>query len=184
MTRMTEDDRYQLASRAEAVARANRPTHLVFFAALVLGVALVVAILAWRADAGAGRSLRNRVAELTQIRDRADRLATLRAQLAGSPAEDRNRPIPDLLSTMGALAREAGLSDPPAVPSTDNDPFEGARRVSYTYTVRDESVENLVGWVELATERIPGMHTRRITLKPQANAWTMDVTFARFERLD
>lgn len=182
--RLSEDDRYQLASRADAGARSNRPSHLIAIAGLVLVVTLAVALFAWRSDAAAGRRMRSRTSELITLRDRAERLSTLQAQLAGSPAEDRNRPIPDLLSRMGSLATEAGLATVPAPPRTANDAFPDARRINYSYTVRDESIENLIGWVELATQRIPGLHARRVMLKPQPNAWTLDVTFARFERLD
>lgn len=183
--RLTDDDRYALAARAEAGARANRPTHLVALAGALLVLALIVVLFAWRADAGAAGRLARAAGDLRAIEQRAARLAELESQLATSPDDDRHRPIPDMLSRLGATAREAGLESVPDVPRQINDPADNARRVNYVYTnVRSESLERLVRWVSLTTERIPGMHVRRLSVKPQPNAWAIDVTFARYERLD
>jgi hypothetical protein len=46
--RLSEDDRYEIAARAEAGARANRPTHLVLIGGLALLIAAGGAGLAWR----------------------------------------------------------------------------------------------------------------------------------------
>jgi len=188
--RLTEDDRYQLAGRAEASTRANRPTHLVAIALVVLAVAVLGVLVGWRSDSSASRELSRRSAELAQINERADRLTELTAQLANTSNAELNRPIPDMLSRLQNLAREAGLATLPDVPRTDNEAFDNARRVNYRYDarsrnqVRDASLEKLLTWVNLVTERIPGMHVRQISLTPQANAWSMEVTFARYERLE
>lgn len=183
--RLTEDDRYTIAARAEAGARANRPTHLVAIGMLAVIVALTFTAFAWRADASAAKRLNSAASELTLIRDRSERLTALQAQLATATDEDVNRPIPDLLSRLENLAREAGLDSVPAVPRQVNEPTTDARRVNYIYTnVRSDSIERLVRWSTLTTERIPGMHVRRFAVRPQANAWALDITFARYERLD
>lgn len=183
--RLSDDDRYELASRAEARARANRPGHLVALGALGVIVGLLVAAFAWRADAGSARRLDQAASDVATLRTQAERLAELRTQMATSSGEDRYRDIPDILSRLGNLAREAGLESVPSVPRQTNDAMTNARRVNYLYeNVRDGSLEDLVRWAELATERIPGMHVRSITIRPQPDAWSMNVTFARFERLD
>lgn len=188
--RLTEDDRYQLAARADAGTRANRPTHFVAIALVVLFVALLGLLIGWRADASASNELTRRSREMAQITERADRLAELTAQLANAGNAELNRPIPDMLSRLQNLAREAGLATLPDVPRSDNEAFDTARRVNYRYDarsrnqVRDASLEKLLTWVNLVTERIPGMHVRQISLTPQANAWSMEVTFARYERLE
>ena len=188
--RLTEDDRYQLAARADAGTRANRPTHLVALALVVLFVALLAALVGWRSDASASNELERRAREMAQISERADRLAQLAAQLANAGDAELNQPIPDMLSRLQNLAREAGLDTLPDVPRTDNEAFDNARRVNYRYDarsrnqVRDASLEKLLTWVNLVTERIPGVHVRQISLTPQANAWSMEVTFARYERLE
>lgn len=188
--RLTEDDRYELAARAEAGSRANRPTHLVTLGLVVLCVSLCAAVLGWSADARAAGDLGKRSRELALIKDRAGRLADLNAQAATAGAEDLNRPIPDMLSRLQSLAREAGLTVLPEVPRTETESFTDARRVNYRYSVRDRSqlrdpsLEKMLAWVSLVVERIPGMHVRQIALTPAANAWTMEITFARFERLE
>lgn len=188
--RLTEDDRYALASRADAGARANRPAHLPALGAVALLIALIVLAFAWRADASAGKKLRNKAAELVQIRQRADRLATLQTQLTSSPDEDRNRKLPDINSRFENLAREAGLENMPGVPNTENRAYEGARQVNYQFLsrnrtqLRDPSLEHLINWVDLVTTRVPGMYIQTLSITPQANGWSMEVVFSRFERLD
>jgi hypothetical protein len=182
---LTDDDRYGLAARAEAGARANRPTHLVALAVIVLLVTLAVTLFAWRSDAGAARRLRNESVGLASVRVASDRLAELRAQLETAPGEDRNRPIPDMLSRLSNLAREAGLETAPPIPKQSFDAATNARRVNYVYEgVRTESLEAMVRFADLAVERIPGMHIRRFSVSPQPNAWLVHLTFSRYERTE
>lgn len=188
--RLTDDDRYEIAARAEAGARSNRPTHLVFIGAMVLGIATIGTAVAWRADSGAARDLRRKSSDLATINDRSATLAALLQQQAAAPRDDQNAPIPDMLSRLQNAAREAGLETLPGVPRTENESFQNARRVNYRYTsrdrsqVRDPSLEKMLAWVSIATERIPGLYVRQISLRPQANAWLMEVTFARYERIE
>lgn len=183
--RLSDDDRYSLAARADAGARANRPTHLVAIAGLALLLCLTVAAFAWRADASAASALRRESSTLDNIRVRADRLAELRADLAAAPTDDRYRPIPDILSRMSNLATEAGLTGTIPVPVTGSNPFQESRRLTYQYrNLRVDSLEPFVRWVNLCIERIPGLHPTGIKITPQANAWQVDIMFARFERLN
>lgn len=184
--RLSEDDRYGLASAAEAGSRANRPSHLVTIGVLALMLALVVGLFAWRADASAARKLRQDARALATLKQSAERLAELEAQAATSTTEDRYRPIPDMFSRLGNLARESGLqSVPDIIPRTVNESATNARRVNYIYTgIRTESIDKVIQWAGLTCERVPGMHLRRLGIKPQANAWLVDVTFARYERLE
>ncbi len=183
--RLSDDDRYSLAARAEAGARANRPTHLVAIAGLALLLCLVVAGFAWRADSAAARSLRRESFTLDNIRVRADRLAELRADLASAPTDDRYRPIPDILSRMSNLATEAGMTGTVPVPTTGTNLFQESRRLTYQYrNLRVDSLDAVIRWVNLCTERIPGLHPTGIKITPQANAWQVDIMFARFERLN
>lgn len=183
--RLSDDDRYALAARAESGARANRPGHLIAIAALVLLVTLVVAGVAWRADARAARLERTAARDLTTLRASAERLGELQARVATSPEVDRNRPIPDILSRLGSLAREAGLDPAPPIPSQNADVGDNARRLSYAYSnLRTPSLEALLRWINLCTERIPGMHVRVLIIRPAANLWSVDITFARYERIE
>lgn len=183
--RLNDDDRYSLAARAESGARANRPTHLVAIAGLALLLCLTVAAFAWRADASAARMLRRESFTLDSIRVRSDRLAELKADLAAAPTDDRYRPVPDILSRMSNLATEAGMTGTIPVPTARTQPFQESRRLTYQYlNLRVDSLESVVRWVNLCTERIPGLHPAGIKITPQANAWQVDILFARFERLN
>jgi hypothetical protein len=183
--RLSDDDRYSLAARAEAGARANRPGHLVAIAGLALLLCLTVAAFAWRADASAAKTLRRESFTLDNIRVRADRLAELKADLAAAPTDDRYRPIPDILSRMSNLATEAGIAGSIPVPTTGTNLFQESRRLTYQYrNLRVDSLEPVVRWINLCTERIPGLHPTGIKITPQANAWQVDIMFARYERLN
>ncbi len=183
--RLSDDDRYSLATRAESGTRANRPTHLVALGALALLLTVTVTAFAWRADARAARQLRNASFEVDNIRLRAERLAELRAVQAAAPTDDRYRPIPDILSRMSNIAREAGIQGTLSVPTTGTNPYQESRRITYRYMgLRLESLEPLAAWVNLAMQRIPGLHVIGVKIVPQANAWQVDIIFARFERLE
>jgi hypothetical protein len=183
--RLSDDDRYALAARAEAGARSNRPSHLIAIAALALLMTLVVAGFAWRSDARAARLERNAARDLTTLRASAERLGELQARVATSPEVDRNRPIPDILSRLGSLAREAGLDPVPPIPTQSSDIGNNARRLNYQYqSLRSPSLAAVLRWVNLCTERIPGMHVRVLIIKPAPTLWSVDVTFARYERLE
>ena len=188
--RLSDDDRYEIAARADAGERSNRPTHLVFFGGLVLGVALLAAAIAWRADGAAANDLRRKSNELATIKERSQTLADLVQRQVEAPTNDEYAPIPDMLSRLQNAAREAGLETLPEVPRTENESFQNARRVNYRYSsrdrsqVRDPSLEKMLSWVSIATERIPGLYVRQISLKPQANSWLMEVTFSRYERIE
>ncbi|MEM9372161.1 MAG: hypothetical protein AAGA55_00830 [Planctomycetota bacterium] len=188
--RMTPDDRYEIAARAEAGERSNRPIHLVFLAGTVLAIALFAAAMAWRSDASAANDLRRQSAELAMIQARSTTLAGLLQEQVEAPENDQNAPIPDMRSRLRNAAQEAGLDTIPGVPATERESFQNARRVNYRYStrdrnqVRDPSLEKMLNWVSIATERIPGLHVRQISLKPQANSWMMEVTFARYERIE
>ncbi len=183
--RLSDDDRYALATRADAGARANRPAHLVAVAGLALLLCLTIAAFAWRADAGAARSLRRESSTLDSIRVRADRLAELQADLAAAPTDDRYRPIPDILSRMSNLATEAGMTGAVPVPVTGSNPYQESRRLTYRYqNLRVESLEPVISWINLASERVPGIHPTAVKVVPQANAWQVEIVFARYERLN
>lgn len=183
--RLSDDDRYALAALAEAGTRANRPGHLIAIAALALVATLVVAGVAWRSDARAARLERNAARDLTTLRASAERLGELESRVATSPEVDRNRPIPDVLSRLGSLAREAGLDPVPPIPAQSADVGNNARRLNYAYSnLRTPSLDALLRWVNLCTERIPGMHVRVLIVRPTPTIWSVDVTFARYERIE
>lgn len=182
--RMTEDERFELTSAAAASERRNRPKHLLLLPAallLVAGLALVVSIYSHE-------SSRIRI-EREQARY--NRLVQGVAQLQELSSEPGQQgaglyePIPDLLSRMERFSTESGLARAPSIPTTRTDMrTEGAKRTLYVYsTVTDPSIGALLEWVSQCTSNVPGLFVNSITLKPAGSqGWTMDVTYARWER--
>jgi len=93
-------------------------------------------------------------------------------------------PISDFLSRVEGYARDAGLESKLSIPVPRRDRSRGLVRVRHVYTnITDPSLEHLFRWVELTQEKIPGLFVLSLTLKPAGNrGWSMDITFARWER--
>jgi hypothetical protein len=90
--------------------------------------------------------------------------------------------MPNLLSHMEGLAREAGLKTTPANPQTTTDRPAGIVVTEYSYRgVKDASLKALMEWVRRATG-VAGMEVTELKLKAEPSDWSMDVTFRRWER--
>ena len=169
------------ASRNE---RRNRPTHLVVIA-IALAAAAAIALLMMVRQRNSARSLlanEQRVGEsavelVAQLREikAAEESTSIRY---GGPESDLT---PSKFSNAGAAA---GLKQPPRLPDRqfqDRD-MGGVHRTKWTYSVKDESMPNLMKWVQLAVRDIPGLEVYSISLKPEATQWSLKVTFSRWER--
>lgn len=180
---MSDDDRDDLASMAEASGRRNRPTWMIVGGGLLLLVMLVWLVLSVRA-VGANESRANRAAnQLESIQTLAAELQTLEQIAAARGPNEFGAVIPDLLSRVEALAEPSGMSARPPVPQRTNDAVPGGRRVRLRYSVNDQSLSAMLAWVDRASQEVPGLYPYSINITPAGQRWTMTVVFARFERI-
>ena len=186
-TRLSDDDRYELATVAQIHERANSPKHLVVLGLFVVLVSLVILIFAWRIKAGAIENNRRKADELTRIHELIANIETLENAQNVNPLQDENQPIPDILSQFKRYATQAKIERDIGLPSNNNktsrvQPMLNSTKIIYPYSVRDPSLASLLDWVQISTEQIPGLGVQEITIKPEAKNWFLKVTFVRYER--
>lgn len=182
---MTDDERYVQAMSAAASERRNRPKHLLLIPLLLFCVAgLVLAFALFSRETARLR--------LEQQEMRYDRLVAGVVQLRELNLKSRDsdgqnslgEPITDLLSRMETYSTRAGLQEKPRVPQQRRDSTKGAVRQRYIYTnLTDRSLPALLEWLRISQDNVPGLFVYSITLRPvPSRGWSMDVTFARWER--
>ena len=52
----------------------------------------------------------------------------------------------------------------------------------FDYEVRDESLAALMDWMNRAVAAVEGLEVYSVSIKPEAQAWNLRVTFSRWER--
>lgn len=182
--RLSPDDRFELASRAQNQQRLNAPRHLIVLGSMLLVIALIALGVAWQTQSAANEKNNREARDLARIESLIERTETLRATQTANPDDDILKALPDLLSTLDNLGKQAGIESGVGLPRNPGSRPEGdAILRTYPYNgIRDASLEDLLNWVRLAEEDIPGLHVREISIQPRTNAWSMDVVLARYER--
>lgn len=181
-TRLSPDDRYEMALASEASARRNRPSHLVVIAGMVFIVACAVLGVTSCRSSEAAADLDRRLSERATI---ADLLTELKALEGSEDTSDTaaTQPYVGLRSKMEEIARQVGIEGPLAFPRERRSPdVVGAERVSYDYAIKGDSLGPLLAFVREATGQIPGMRVSGLTLRPRNNLWELDAKFERWER--
>jgi hypothetical protein len=181
-TGLGDEGRFELAMAASAQEKRNRPLGLPLLACVVLVASLVFAVWSLSARNAAMRERARAESDDVAVRQMTGDWEALRVQERDAPGLGLGERMPNLLSRMENLAREAGLKNTPANPQTSPDARPGIVVTTYSYrTVKDASLAALMEWVRKATE-IPGMEVTELKLKAEATEWSVDVTFRRWER--
>jgi len=181
--RLSADDRYELASRAQNQQRLNYPKHLIFVGVLLVVVSIIVLVLAWQSRAGAQTSNTRRAYELTQIEALIANIQTLEQSQSTETSQDQFQPIPDILSKFKQYARQAKLSTELGLPNQPKSRLMGnARLMTYPYAIRDPSLEHLLDFVKITTSQIPGLEVTDMMIKPGKQDWLLTITLSRYER--
>lgn len=182
-TRLSSDDRYELAAMAQNQQRLNYPTHLIVMGGMLVFVALIIVVVAWQSRSSASKQLERRGYELEQVKSLITEINALQLSLATKSSLDEFEPILDIYSKLEDFATQAKLETKLGPPSNPQSlPQGNARKKTYPYTVRDSSLEHMLDWINISTQQIPGLEVQDITIKPTAQAWTMVVTLSRYER--
>ncbi len=180
-TRISDDLRYELADAARAAAASNRPRSLLVLATLLFVAAGLVLIVTLRQRDEAAQQHRIQADREVLVEGLALQFAALES-LGNSTQNRANEPLDDLFSRIEAAAAAAGLADQPTIPQPTRQSIQGAIKLTYRYTMRDPSLENLLAWVEGARSEVPGLEISSIDLTPGPKDWKLEVTFVRWER--
>lgn len=181
--RLSADDRYELAARAQNQQRLNYPKHLIGLGLLLVVISLVVLVISWQVRSAAQEANTRVAYELTQIEQLITDIQTLEATQATSQDRHRGQPIPDMLSKFKRYGIQAKLENDIGLPKNPKSRPEGnARLMSYPYTLRDPSLEHLLDWVRISIDQTPGLGVTSMEIKPAKQDWTMTITLSRYER--
>ncbi len=181
--KLSPDDRYELAARAQNQQRLNYPKHLIGLGLLLVVISLVVLVISWQVRSAAQEANTRVAYELTQIEQLITDIQTLEASQATSQDRDRGQPIPDMLSKFKRYGIQAKLENDIGLPKNPKSRPEGnARLMSYPYTLRDPSLEHLLDWVRISIDQTPGLGVTSMEIKPAKQDWTMTITLSRYER--
>jgi hypothetical protein len=185
-----DETRLAAATAAARTERRNRPIHVLMFAVVLL--VLAAGLLGWSVlqkvrAAKAYRSQRDQTAEIV---NKAGMLRTLMAQAEAqsTPGSGEDKSIHGRLDDFQKWWTDVGLANPQPLPSSTPSDARATngrvqRRVVYT-NIKSDSLEKLMAWMKTAVENIHGLEVRDIRLIPEANQWSLNVTFSRSERQD
>lgn len=184
---MGEEERIVAASQAAAAERRNNPRYLIAIAGLVLAVSLLWLFSSWSAWSSA------RAALVKQQRDRetiTNNVAELRALKALQGADSGPRLAEQegaIRSRLRDIGRAAGLKEENITPKSvkrDQRKDLGSVLLTASFEARDEALRPLMAWLDRATAEMPGLEVYKISIKPEAQKWLMQVTFSRWEKPD
>lgn len=182
-TRLTPDDRYELATRAQSQHRLNSPRHLILLGVLLLVIALIVLAVAWQTRATAIERNELAASKLAQVETLIEEVQTLELIQQNSSTKDMFEPLPDILSTLQTIGQRAQLQNDIGIPRNPGSRPEGnALLKTYPYNINDPSLEKLIEFARLAQQEIPGLQLSELELEPRNQYWSMSVVFTRYER--
>ncbi len=185
--RLSDDDRYELASIAQNQQRLNYPQHLILIGIMLVVVSIVALVVGWQSRSGAQKNNIKQANDLVAIESTISQIIALEQAQESNPDQDLLQPIPDMFSRLERYATQAQLESKLVLPKGNSQsrsrPIAGnATQKIYPYTIKDPSLEHLLDWIEISTSQIPGLEVRDIEIEPAKNDWTMKVTLSRYER--
>lgn len=179
---LSEEDRYELAAAANAAERSNRPLALLVFAIVLVGASFLFMLFSMGSRAAASTDVANQRLRLSEVQRYAAQIESLRARAdEGGPGAGAT-PIPNILSSFRQYGLEAGID--PGLPDESREVQPGMQRLEYAFDIKSPDLAPALRFIRLAQDRIPGLETRQIRVRPLANDWHVEVTFSRWERTD
>ena len=181
--RASLDERFEIASAASQAERENRPRHLVLLATVLLAASMIYLSVEASERATARRHLKSRLSEAERIEQMALELERLDNEVEeNSAGSGVGTPMPNVLSELEDFAAEAGLRDELSHRRGPGRPEGGATLYTYPYELRDPSLENVMTWLQLSVDGIPGLEVQSIRIRPEVASWSVNVTLSRWER--
>lgn len=187
MKPLADDARHELTVAAAARERRNRPMGLVAGAGALLVIAGIAAAAALASRASAAGELRAQAGARERIGAQVEELTGLRAAAAAAEGGDAGAPLGALIVTarLDELATSVGLKEKPAPPRVTDVPKGKIRVKEFLYqNVRSDNLKGLLAWLQSAPGTVPGLEVYRLDLRAEPTAWSMTVTFRRWERAE
>jgi len=186
---LTREDREELATAAINADRRNTPVGILLLGGGVLGLGLVLLIASFFSIRGAKARWAEDTDRVGKIQRLAEEFDTLTLAANDTTNISAHEPIPSMLPDLQRIAESNGVVVVVPKTSYSTTMNTGTRIALFVYTnVKDDSLTDLLAWVQRTTDSIPGMRVDLIKLSLPANTatttatqWQMDVTFARTE---
>jgi hypothetical protein len=179
---LDDDQRFELGAIAARDERRNRPAHWLLLATLCFAGSLLALIWAGWSRAAAAKQLGDQRYIASQTSEICGQIQALREQ-AAKQGDKANQPITQIRSRLQAIAQEAGIKNKLQIPRDEEERRGASKRVKFRFdNVQDESLPALLSWLDKAVTELPGMEVYSVSIRPLANQWVMNVTFARWER--
>jgi len=174
-----------LAGVAARAQRHNRPLHLVLFAGAILLVSVIALLVSLRSHSAARAQLADQELLATNTLKAAAKLKALQ-DVAGRDIGPRlNEPATQVFSRIEQAGVDAGLKSKvplPPRPRVERPAGKQSVHTKFDYEVRDESLAALMDWMNRAVAAVEGLEVYSVSIKPEAQAWNLRVTFSRWER--
>ncbi len=181
----SHDREPMLAALAGAAERANRPTTVVAFCAILLVVAAGFMFWSSGRASAAEKAYTIEARQLARAEAVAAEIRRINAEReAGANEGSVFDPEPRLLSSIsGALPADRLQSTELRFEQTKeeapNSPL--VRQVVTCRSVRKLEIEPVFDWMTRALEAVPGLHIIHFSMKPARDGWEITVKFARWE---
>jgi hypothetical protein len=181
-----DDGRLELSMAAMRSERRNRPRILLVVASVILLAALVNLLWTFTKRAAVATSLSRANASLANVGGVVDQLESLEEKRS-SPRYD---PQNDMEGMISRFAGQVGLVRPEVVVKNQSSAFKGFQKRTYATQIPESDPDLLLDWMARATDGVtfPGLEIELFKLTPGRTlengkiAWSLDITFRRWER--
>jgi hypothetical protein len=181
-----DDSRLELAMAAARSERRNRPRLLIVVALLILIVAAINLLWTFTQRAAAATSLSRARASLANV----DGIVAELERLAEKRASPKYNAEIDLEGKLGRFAEDPRIGLPKIevnVRSTSSN-LKGFKEMVYQAVVPESDPQLLLRWVTESLAAFPGVEIKSLRMTPGRTlengtvAWTLDISFRRWER--
>ena len=181
----SEEARLLAAAQAARSERRNSPRYLIFGAGLVLAMALLWLLMSYRSFAAAKASLAKQLADRETIARNVTELQQLKAASGADNGPRLAEQEGAIRTRLREIGKAAGLKEENITPKAvrrEQRKDLGSVLLTASFDARDESLAPLFSWLERTVAEMPGVEVYKISIRPEAQKWYMQVTFSRWEK--
>ncbi len=170
---------------ALSAERANRPTAIVAFTAVLLVGAFGFLMWSAKGVGAAERRVERARGEAVNVALISEEIERLRTEETVTDTPDaKYRRNPNLLSTLSTSADVAGLSVRPRItPLKSDEQRNGALiRQNVSASISGQEIGDVLRWIETVLKQMDGLYVSQFKATPnRTTGWNIDVRFSRWE---